>query len=74
MVDIKELKKLTEFCRKNGIISLKKGDFEINLSPASLFPHKPRQEDNTDPITENPYTDEQMMMWSSAGIAPESEN
>ena len=73
MVDIKELKKLTEFCRKNGIISLKKGDFEINLSPTSLFPHKPSKDDDKPLVEESQFTDEEELLWSASGI-PEGAN
>lgn len=67
-----DLKKLTKFCRQNGILSIKSDGFELVLSPTSLFPSTNKQpEDNADPKIEGAYTDEEILMWSSAGIPEE---
>lgn len=72
MVDIKELKKLAKFCRENGVLHLKDGDFEITLSAISLQPTKDKNQ-GADYITEdNKLSDDDILMWSSAGIPAEN--
>jgi hypothetical protein len=67
-MDIKELKKLTSYCRKQGILTLKTPEIEITLSPQALFPTTKPNEDHSDPISEGQLSDEDMLFWSSAGI------
>lgn len=75
--DQKDLEKLTKFCRKHGIQSLKAGDFEISFSPAALFPEsdykRKKLETETPIVSDQIYTEEDILNWSSAGI-PEGTN
>lgn len=70
----KEFLKLVADCRKYGIISVKSGDFALELAPQALFPEsdykkKKALESSEDLIPiENTYSDEEILMWSSAGI------
>jgi len=71
----KELAKLVKFLRKEGISELKSGDFAISLSPGALFPQKPNKasESQSDHIpTENAFSEEDALFWSSAGIPEQS--
>ena len=73
MMNIKELKKLTNYCRKAGILHLKTADMEISLSPAALFPEPKQTETESDTTPTKPaLTDEDILFWSSAGIPEEA--
>lgn len=72
--------KLVAFCRKNGIQRYKKTTgpvhLELEFHPASLMPesaYKRKKKDaeatQSDHIpTEKPYSEEDALFWSSAGI------
>lgn len=65
------LKKITSFCRKNGIQKLKIEGIEIDLSPAALFPGIPgkgKKADATEQVTAPVYTDEQIALWSAGSM------
>lgn len=66
----KDLAKLVKFLRKEGISTLKSGDFAISLSPGALFPTKPTKADSGSDEIETPtkYTEDDVLNWSSAGI------
>ena len=68
--DSKELKKLTKFCRDNGIQTLKHGEFEINFASSALFPKEDVKQDDEKITTEGSFTDEQALYWSVTGIDP----
>lgn len=71
--DTKELAKLVKFLRKEGISHIKSGDFELSLSPASLFPHKAGKETQSDHIpTEGQFNEEDALFWSSGAFMPEN--
>lgn len=73
-LDLKELKKTVKFMRDQGILSLKLPDFEINLSPSSIFPEKPRSKSEESEIKEDfapRYTEEQILNWSVPGFVDE---
>lgn len=67
-----ELVKLIDLLRKKGVTKIKSGDFELELAPAALFPesyYKRKQSEGvSETITEVPYTEEEALFWSSAGI------
>lgn len=70
---VTDLKKIIKFCRENGINSLKHGDFEVTLSPASHFPAKDKPADTTategsSAINFAEMTPEQIMFWSSSQL------
>lgn len=70
--DPKELEKLVKFCRKQGITSLKSGDFAIEFASQALFPestYKKNKELKEEAIqTEPAFTEEDALFWSSAGV------
>jgi len=81
---LKELKKIVSFCRKNGVTSLKMDGIEIALSQTALFPeseYKRKKASKAAPgalssdfiPTEPQYTDEDILLWSSAGLPDEKE-
>ncbi len=72
----RELAKLISFCRKQGITSLKSGDFEVQLAPTALFPesaYKKKQNESDTIETEPVYDGEAALFWSSAGIPEDKE-
>ncbi len=76
-MDLKELQKIVSFCRKNGVTELKHEGIEIKLSAASLFPESQYKktkalEDNKDPTSDETFSEEDALYWSSAGIPDEA--
>jgi hypothetical protein len=71
--DLKELQKIIQFCRKNGITRLKEGEIEIDIAAVALFPEsaykrKQAEADNKDPVSETEYSEDDLLFWSSAGV------
>ncbi len=67
--DNQELRKIVNFCKKNGIIQYRNADFEIKLSVRALRPSKSKQ--SKVPVkVEKPeeLNDEDMLFWSSTPI------
>lgn len=69
----KNLEKLIKLLRKNGISHYKCTEFELNLSEqfASKPPRKSSKKvsiDDSNLEVETPYTEEDALFWSSAGI------
>jgi hypothetical protein len=74
-LDLKKLRKITLFMKKEGVLSLKTQNIEISLSQSSLsFPKenskKKKFTDEKLEEEEKNYTDEQILMWSSPGFIP----
>jgi hypothetical protein len=68
--DIKKLKKLTAFMRKNGLLSLKTGDIELSLSPLAIDMGSERgalEEQPPNPPNQEPLTDMDVLLWSAPG-------
>lgn len=64
----KNIRKLTAFMKKAGLISIKTADIELNLHPSALFPEpksKTTDSDNTPIETPDAYTAEDVLYWSS---------
>lgn len=72
--DLKKIKKLTSFMRKQGLLHLKQGDIELSLSPGAILPdEKPAADSATaeEPIKPR-HTEEEILFWSVQGYgAPE---
>lgn len=69
--DLKNLKKLVAFCRKNGVLNLKSGGTEISLAPAAMDLDGGKHKTKDQPIeTDQKYTEEQMLFWSAPGMDP----
>lgn len=66
--EIKKLKKLTKFMQKSGVLSLKTSDYEITLTPQSLFQEEKALTPDS-PIQEDPpeFTAEDLLLWSAPG-------
>lgn len=76
MDDFKNLKNLTQMidlCRKKGVESIKIDGLELTLRPEAPPSNYKRklQEVQGEVPTENPYTEEDAIFWSSAGIPEE---
>lgn len=71
--DLKKLKKLVLFCRKNGVLSLKQGEIEISLSPAAMEPESvtPQTTEPDAPLKPE-YAAEDMLFWSAPGFPEEA--
>lgn len=71
--EIRKLKKLTKFMKKEGITSLKTADIELSIDPKFMFPvEQSTSQPTTDEIKEEPtYTDEEILMWSAPGLSNE---
>lgn len=71
---ITELKKFTDFARKNGILKLKVNGLELEFSPEALFPSKEKQQVGEVQILEVPkesFSEEQIAEAESLGLTPE---
>lgn len=71
--DLKKIKKLTEYMKKNGLLSLKVADIELNLDPRIVFQaeHSP---DTTPEVKEEPQDPMATLLWSTQDIPPEEVN
>lgn len=73
MVDLKELKKLVKYLRKEGITEFKNGELEFKLSPETrpkVYKSKQNQSDVSEQVnidTDYP-TPEEMLFYSSGGM------
>lgn len=64
-----ELSAFIDLCRKKGIQDIKLGAGGIELHLQEITPRKRRQKtDGTPEIAEKPYTDDELLFWSSAGV------
>lgn len=67
MQSLSEIRKIVRFCRKNGILRYKDGEFEINLKDMPL--QTPGPEIQTNLVPEFPswdsLTPEQKLLWSA---------
>lgn len=60
-----ELRKLVQFCRKNGIIRWKSKDFEFTISRLALQLPKKRQRKVEIPIAGRAPSSQDMLLWSA---------
>jgi hypothetical protein len=76
--DLKKIKKLATFMKKEGVIELECGQIKIKLHPAKILSHiensVPAEHTQTDIQSTPEYTEEEMLFWSSPGIFPEEAN
>lgn len=73
--DFRKIKKLTDFMKKSGLLSLKIKDIELNLAPAAVFHVEPKNKDPIEePKPEPQLTDEDLMFWSAPGYLPSENN
>ena len=68
--DIKKLKKLVDFMRKQGVLYTKLENIELELSPSALFPEENKQipEENKETLTSPPMTDLELALWSAPSV------
>lgn len=65
--NLKDLESVIKLCRRMGVLSIEISGIKLQLSdeaPAKKLKTEQQPEAKDEPM----YTDEQMMMWSSAGI------
>lgn len=68
----KELKKIIDICRKNGVIEYKDAEFQLKLTPsAPRLASKYKQKKQDLPDVDS-FTDEETLFWSSNQL-PEAE-
>lgn len=68
-LNIKELRKIVNFCRKNGVIHLKNDNIEVTISERALKLPKPKM--NTNNNFHLPGMPD-LTLWSSGGIGEQS--
>lgn len=69
---LKKVRKLTEYMRKSGILSLKAEGIELTLSPGAIALPNPGLEPNLTPAEpEHILTEEEILFWSAPGTLPE---
>lgn len=71
MVDksqIKELKNLIALCKREGIKSIEIAGMKLEFNPYSLPQKKSKTKEDDQIITENQYTDEEILFWSTGGL------
>lgn len=72
--DLKKLKKVTAFMRKQGILNYKTPELELSLAPAALITEplsqaEPSQTEDLKPE----FSPEEMLFWSAPGLHPDLE-
>lgn len=73
--DLKKIKKLTLFMKKEGLLELKHADIELKLSPHAF--HGEQSKLTSDPTLEETtpkYDSMSMALWSSPDYLPEEAN
>jgi len=70
--DIKKMRKLVDFMRKQGVLTLKTQEMELSLSPLAVFPVEHLE---GEPVTKEPspipeMSDLEIALWSSPGAIP----
>lgn len=68
--NLSELRKIISVCRKSGVKSIKIGDLSFELgSEIPLSRYLARKNEKESPIeTDDPYSDDALIDWSSGGI------
>ena len=71
--DIKKMKKMVDFMRKQGVLTLKTQEMELQLSPLAVFPdeHKKDQIEEAQQTQIPKLSDLDIALWSSPGALPE---
>lgn len=74
-MDLKELQKLIQLCRKHNVLSIKLSGVELTLSEEAPAPAKPRGKSSTAKASQMPLrdkedlqreiTEEDLLLWSS---------
>lgn len=74
MVDLKELKRLIKYLRKEGIVEFKSGDLEFKITPLSPKISKKKTLDPIESAIDSDYpTHEEMLFYSAGGLANKPE-
>jgi hypothetical protein len=73
--EIKKMRKLVDFMRKQGVLTLKTSEMELSLSPIAMFPVEHSEEHNSDSNkihpSLKPISELDLALWSSPGYIPE---
>lgn len=75
-MDLKELAKVIDLCRKKGVDSIEYEGIKVTLSPdapASYYKKKQAQtQDTKDTVEPQTYSQQDALFWSSAGLPDEA--
>jgi hypothetical protein len=72
--DLKKIRKLAHLMQKEGILSVKSPDLEIQLSPVAMFYEPASKQELPGESKENlapDYTEDQILMWSTSAASNE---
>lgn len=71
MADLKTLNKLIKTMRKQGVLTLEHDGFKLSI--AHEFLKQPKHPVHTEEESPKPFTEEDALFWSSAGLADTTE-
>lgn len=71
--DIKKMKKMVDFMRKQGVLTLKTPEMELRLSSAAIFPENKLIPEPETKTSEREFTEEEILLWSSPGHIPDEQ-
>ena len=67
--NLNDLSKIIDLCRKKGVESIEIQGIKLSLrDEAPKSNYKKKQVEAGDPVIETPFSDEDALYWSSAGI------
>jgi len=71
-INLKELRKISNFCRKSGIIIYETGEFKLTFSERALKLPKPKPKKVEIPIAGLPNNMPDLTLWSSTPFLGEA--
>lgn len=69
--ELKNLKRIVRFLKKEGIVSFKNKEFELTLAPLSLDPPRTKKTKHTQEAPEDKVSDLDVLFWSAPGYLPD---
>lgn len=66
-IDIRKIKKLVRFMKKEGVLSMKVGGIEMSISPSTIQRMKSHSSESDSIETLDAYTEDQVLLWSAPG-------
>lgn len=70
-MNLKEIRELVKFAKKQGILKLKLPDLEIELDPQGLAPRRTRTKKSDKDLQDKPqYSDMDALLWSVPDLDP----
>lgn len=71
--DLRKMKKMVDFMRKQGVLTLKTPEMELRISSAAIFPENKLIPEEEKTNSEHQFTEEEIILWSSPGSIPEGQ-